>query len=94
MELLAKCWRIDTYATAADIEMSKEEQHAMKILRRTAKLQDNRYEIGLLWKQDAQLPNNYASALQQFKRMRLALDKDKEKLALYRGTINKDLEKL
>ena len=44
-------------------------------------------------KQDSQLPNNYASALQQFKRMRLALDKDKDKLALYQGTIDKDLEK-
>ena len=54
---------------------------------------NNCYDPGLQWKPHATLPNSYASAFQQFKKMRTRLEKDPNKLKRYQNTISCDLDK-
>ena len=92
-ELLANSWRVDTYAISPNIGMSKEDKHALHTLQNTTKYIDGRYEVGLLWKPDAHLPNNYSAAKHHFTRMKQHLSKQKEVQNLYEQTIAADLEK-
>ena len=92
-DLLASFWRMKTYATSPEITMSSDERHAMKTLRKTISLYDNRYQLGLLWKPNANLPNNYKAAIAQYNRMKIQLNKNSEKLALYQNTIDQNLSK-
>ena len=73
--------------------MSSDERHAMQTLRKTISLYDNHYRLGFLWKQNANLPINYKAEIAQLHRIKIQLNKDSEKLALYRDTIDKDLSK-
>ena len=84
---------METYATSPEITMSSDERHAMQTLRKTISLYDNRYQLGLLWKPNANLPNNYKAAIAQYNRMKIQLNKNSEKLALYQNTIDQDLSK-
>ena len=92
-DLLASFWRMETYTTSPEITMSSDERHAMQTLRKTISLYDNRYQLGLLWKPNANLPNNYKAAIAQYNRMKIQLNKNSEKLALYQNTIDQDLSK-
>ena len=71
--------------------MSSDERHAMQTLRKTISLYDNRYQ--LVWRPNANLPNNYKAAIVQYNRMKIQLNKNSEKLALYQNTIDQDLSK-
>ena len=70
--------------------MSREETHALKTLRDTIRFFDNRYEIGLLWKPNAEIPNNFAAAIQQFNLLKQRLNQDPVTLDLYFATIEND----
>ncbi|XP_045485548.1 uncharacterized protein LOC123689458 [Pieris rapae] len=54
------------------------EQQALEILKRNSQqLEDDRYDVGLLWKRkDVQLPHNYTAALNRFKGIEKKLRKD------------------
>ena len=60
-------------------------------LRDTFRFVDNRYEVGLLWKPKAELPNNLDPALQQYKRSKQRLMRDPVKHDLFSTTIEEDL---
>ena len=92
-DLLASFWRMETYATLPEIMMSSTEIHAMQTLRKTISLYDNRYQLGLLWKPNANFPNNYKAAIVHYNRMKIQLNKNSEKLALCQNTIDQDLSK-
>ena len=73
--------------------MSKDGKHAFETLRDTICFVDNRYEVGLLWKPNAELPNNFAAAIQHFKKLKQRLSQDPVILDLYTATIENDLKK-
>ena len=75
-----------------EVTMSKDERHALKTLHDTIRFVDNRYEVGLLWKPNAELPNNFAAALQQYKKSKQRLMHDPVTHDLYSATIEKDLQ--
>ena len=85
-------WK-ETYATSPEITMSSDERHAMQTLRKTISLYDNRYQLGLLWKPNANFSNNNKAAIAHHNRMKIQLNKNSEKLALYQNTIGQDLSK-
>ena len=64
-DLLASFWRMGTYAASPEITMSSDERHAMQTLLKIISLYDNYYQLGLPWKPNANLPNNYKTAIAQ-----------------------------
>ena len=90
-DLLASFWRMDTYGTSPEITMSHDEKHAFQTLKATTRYVDGRYEVGLLWKPDAELPNNFNSAILQFKRMQKRLNSQPEVKQLFSDTVSNDL---
>ena len=80
-DLLASFWRTKTYTTSPEITMSSDKRHAMQTLWKTISLYDNRYQLGLLRKPNANLPNNYKAAIFQYHWMKIQLKKNSEKLA-------------
>ena len=74
-DLLASFWRMETYATSPEVTLSSDERHAMQTLRKTISFYDNRYQLGLLWKPNANLPNNYKAAIAQYNRMKIQFNK-------------------
>ena len=90
-DLIATFWRMDTYGTSPEVTMSHDEKHALQTLKATTRYVDGRYEVGLLWEQKAELPNNFNSAILQFKRMQKRLNSQPEVKQLFADTISKDL---
>ena len=77
---LSKWWDIGPYATKYDVSgHSKVEQRAIKTLERTTRFSGERYEVGLLWREDKMmLPNNFYSAMWQLKSLEQRLQKDEK----------------
>ena len=75
---LSKWWYIESYISNCDVTgRSKEEQRAIKTLEQTTRFNGERYEVGLLWRDDeVKLPNNFYSAMGQFKSLERRLQKD------------------
>lgn len=92
-DLLASFWKTENYATSPEVTMSKEEKYALTTLKKTTTFKDGRYEVGLLWHPDASLPNNFAAAIQQFKRMKNRLSQQPNLHTMYQNTIDRDIEK-
>ena len=63
----------------------------METPRKTISVYDNRYQLGFLWKLNANLPNNYKTAIAQHHRMKIQLDMKSEKLVVYQDTFDKDV---
>ena len=78
-KLVQKFWEIESYATLPknDIKLlPKKDAHAMKILQTTTSKVQNRYSVGLLWKEQLpELPNNRCLAISRM----LSLEKKFEK---------------
>ena len=66
---LSKLWDIESYASNSDVNgHSKEEQRAIKTLEQTTRFNGERYDFGLLWREDeVKLPNKFYSAMGQLK---------------------------
>ena len=66
---LSKWWDIESYASKCDVPgHSKEEQRAIKTLKQTTRFNGERYEVGLLWREEeVKLPIKLYSAMGQFK---------------------------
>ena len=90
---LTKWWDIESYASNCDVTgHSKEEQRAIKTLERTTQFNGERYEVGLLWREDeVKLPNNFFSAMGQLKSLERRLQNDEALKKRYQETINKDV---
>ncbi|XP_058827946.1 uncharacterized protein LOC131687873 [Topomyia yanbarensis] len=61
----------------SNIPMSKEEQRALTILETTTRRVENRFETGLLWKEDnVEFPNSYTMAVRRLKCLERRMDRD------------------
>ena len=94
-EQIKTWWDIESYASRCDVSgKSKEDENALQMLKQTTKFDDERYDVGLLWKRnDPFLPNNYSSALSQMKSLEYRLEKKPELKILYQDSIKVDVEK-
>ena len=90
---LSKWWDIESYASNCDVTgHSKEEQRAIKMLEQTTRFNDERYEVGLLWREDeVKLPNNFYSAMGQLKSLERRQQKDETRQNCYQETIDTDV---
>ena len=90
---LSKWWNIESYASNCDVTgHSKEEQRAIKTLEQTTRFNGERYEVGLLWREDeVKLPNNFYSAMGQLKSLERRLQKDEALKKRYQETIDTDV---
>ena len=89
---LSKWWDIESYASNCNVTgHSKEEQRAIKTLQQTTRFNGERFEIGLLWREEeVKLPNNY-SAMGQLKSLEQRLQKDETLRKRYQETIETDV---
>ena len=90
---LSKWWDIESYVSNCDVTgHSKEEQRAIKTLEQTTRFNGERYEVGLLWREDeVKLPNNFYSAMGQLKSLEQRLQKDETLKKRYQETIDTDV---
>ena len=76
------------------IRRSKEDDKALEMLKATTKIDGERYEFGLLWKNaKPHLPNNNTSAVSQFKSLKRRLEMDANLKQRYKETIDVDVLK-
>ena len=75
---LSKWWDIESYASKCDVTgHSKDEKREMKTLEQTTRFNGERYEVGLLWREEeVKLPNNFYSAMGQLNSLERRLQKD------------------
>ena len=69
---------IESYASNCDVTgNSKEEERAIKTLEQRTRFNGERYEVGLLWREDeVNLPNTFYSSMGQLKSLEQRLQKD------------------
>ena len=81
---LSKWWDIESYASNCDVTgHSKDEQRAIKTLEQMIGFNGERYEVGLLRREEeVKLPNNFYSAMGQLKSLERRLQKDEKMKAL------------
>ena len=91
---LSKWWDIESYASKCDVTGHlKDEQRAIKTLEQNTRFNDERYEIGLLWREEeVKLPNNFYSAMGQLKSLERRLQKDETLRKRYQKTIDTDVD--
>lgn len=78
-DLLQKQWSYDFKTTASkkDYEMSLDDKKCLDIMERTIHRVDNRFETGLLWKDEKiKLPDSYGNALKRLKLLETKMDKN------------------
>ena len=75
---LIKWWDSESYASNCDVTgHSKDEKRAINTLEQTTRFTGERYEVGLLWREEeVKLPNNFYSAMGQLKSLERRLQKD------------------
>ena len=79
--------------TILDEDMLQEDKKALQIFEDTVKHNGERYEIGLPWKQNIQLPNNYFLAKAQLRSLEKRLNEDKQLADTYSSLIQNDIVK-
>ena len=90
---LSKWWDIGSYASNCDVTgNSKEEHRAVKTLEQSTRFNGERYEVGILWREDeVKLPNHFYSAMGQLKSLERHLQKDETLKKRYQETIDTDV---
>ena len=89
---LSKWWDIESYASNCDVTGHSKEQRAIKTVEQTTRFNGERYEVGLLWREDeVKLPNNFYSAMGQLKSLEPRLQKDETLQKRYQETIDTDV---
>ncbi|KAF0288241.1 hypothetical protein FJT64_013392 [Amphibalanus amphitrite] len=85
-------WTTEAFGTRCDVnESSAEDQRSIKILNDTVKRGENRYESGLLWKnEDVKMPENQATAMGRLKKLEKSLMRDPKKAEAYGAAIRAD----
>ena len=69
-------WSMESYASNGNISgRSRDDQRSTEILVKTRPLVGDRYEVGLLWAEKKEIPNNYNSAYTQLRSMQRRLEK-------------------
>ena len=91
-ELLQDWWRTDSFGASHTMnkESSHDDRRAIRMLEETTRLQDGRFECGLLWKNDeVTLPNNRIGALRRLERTEKSLQNNPGKAKAYKEAIDK-----
>ena len=90
---LSRWWDIESYASNCDVTgQSKDERRAIDTLKETTRFNEERYEVGLLWREDyGKLPNNVFSAIGQLKSLERRFQKDEALKNRYQDTIDTDV---
>ena len=73
--------------------INQEDKKALQIVEDTLKHNGERYEIGLPWKQNTQLPNNYFLAKAQLRSLEKRLNEDRQLADTYNSLIQNDIVK-
>ena len=84
-------WRVENYPIDGYKQLSKADQRALTILEQTTTHKNGRYEIGLLWKENVSMPNNFWLAKNQFISLKDRLEKEPAMHELFGQTVPKDL---
>ena len=94
-DLLQLFWTIEgvTFNQCSSKGQSSDDKEALSILNDTTKHIGDRYQIGLPWKKDIKLPNNYLMATVQWHALQQRLERDTNLRDRYEETIKKDLDK-
>ena len=94
-ECVTSFWKIENTGTEFEetADTSTDSKRTVLILQDTIHHIGDRYEIGLHWKQDSKLENNYPVAKAQLDSLPRRLNKDIELKQLYEKTLETDLEK-
>ena len=73
--------------------LTADDRKALETLKRTTCHNGSRYEIGLPWKDDTKLPNNYFLAKAQLQSLENRLQQEPDLFFRYNETIEADIEK-
>ena len=94
-DILEHYWNVEKIATepAQKDASSTHDKEALQIPQVTCRHNGERYEIGLSWKRDTPLPNNYFAALSQLRSLEKQFREHPQKKAKFDETLQKDLEK-
>ena len=96
-EMMKGLWTTESFGTKYEkpVSQSMEDQRAQEILEKTTnKLNDNRYETGLLWKEDSpKFPDSKKMATRRLISIEKRLKNHPEKAEAYQATITSYLEK-
>ena len=91
-EMVSDWMKIENLGIASPKKaMSKNEKRALEILENTTQLIDGHYQVGLLWKETAKLPNNRWLAEKQLYQLNDKLSKNPQLKQMYDETLEKDL---
>ena len=95
VDFLQHFWNIEKTAVEPQVQhtLNEEEQQTLRTLQTTIRHTGERYEIGLPWKPDASLPNNYFAALSQLRSLHKRLTEKPNTLQKFNSTIESDLQK-
>ena len=94
-DFLQQFWDIEKTAVEPRVHqtLNEKEQQALRTLQATIRHTGERYEIGLPWKPDASLTNNYFAALNQLRSLHKRLKEKPDTLQTFNSTIESDLQK-
>ena len=93
--MLEQYWSIEKTASepAESFVFSDVDNEAVQILEKTCRHNGERYEIGLPWKTDVQLPNNYYAALNRVRSLEKRLIRNPGLKKKFNETLTTDLQK-
>ena len=80
-EQVERFWALESHGFSQDGDTlsSLEDERALGILKRTTRLKDRRYEVGLLWRNDnPELPNNRVQAEKRLQQLKLRFQRSPE----------------
>ena len=83
-------WTTETFGVKVNQQTAKSQQdeRAERIMRETTKLQDGRYETGLIWRRDdVQLPDNHSAAVKRLESLERGLLRQPDKAVQYHSII-------
>ena len=94
-DILEHYWSIEKTANepAESFVLSDVDNEALQTLEKTCRHNGERYEIGLPWKSDVNLPNNYYAALNRVRFLEKSLTRNNELKKKFDETLNTDLQK-
>ena len=85
--------KIRNYGTASKKKaLSKNDEKALEILQSTTRFIVDHYKVGLLWKENAKMPNNNWLAEKQLKQLKTKLSKKPVLREKYEENLQKDLQ--
>ena len=94
-DILEHYWNVEKIATEPEQKdaLSTPDKAALQRLQDTCRHNGERCDIGLPWKRDTPLPNNYFAALCQLRTLEKRFREHPQKKAKFDETLQKDLEK-